>query len=68
MATVNLRCWLPPGLISLVFFALFMLIFEPANPQLKQLNLSVVPSSYLATFEFQRDAYQYIPEADSYVF
>ena len=45
-----------------------MLVFEPANPQLKQLNLSVVRSSYLATFEFQRDAYKYIPEADSYVF
>jgi hypothetical protein len=45
-----------------------MLIFEPANRQLKQLNLSVVRSSYLATFEFQRDAYQYIREANSYVF
>jgi hypothetical protein len=45
-----------------------MLVFEPANRQLKQFNSSVVRSSYLATFEFQRDAYQYIPEADSYVF
>ena len=68
MATVNLRGRLPRGLITLVFFALFMLVFEPTNPQLKQLNLSVIRSSYLATFEFQRDAYQYIPEADSYVF
>ena len=68
MATVKLRDRPPPGLITLVFVALFMLVFEPANSQLKQLNLSVIRSSYLATFESQRDAYQYIPEADSYVF
>ncbi len=68
LATVNLRCWRPPGLITLVFFALCMLVFEPTNPHLEQLNSSVVRSSYLASFEFQREAYQDIPKADSYVF
>jgi hypothetical protein len=38
LATVNLRDRPPPGLITLVFVALFMLVFEPANRQLKQLN------------------------------
>jgi hypothetical protein len=57
LATVNLRLRPPPTLINMFFFALFLLVFERANPQREQLNSSFVHSSCLASFEFQRDAY-----------
>jgi hypothetical protein len=57
LATIKLRFRLNFTLVSMFLFALFLLVFERANPQPEQLNSSFVHSSYLATFEFQMDAY-----------
>ena len=45
LATVKLRLRPPPTLINMFFFALFLLVFERANPQPEKLNSSFVHSS-----------------------